>query len=309
MKVITHMESNDRFSGVSIALGTFDGVHLGHQKVIGRAVEFANRSGGESVVFTFENHPLSILAPHQCPPLITSLAEKERLLADMRVDILCRIPFTNDLLHLTPEEFVNKLVSLFSPSYVVIGPNYSFGYRSSGTPELLAQIGKEKGFVVEVQEAVYIDGNMVSSTSIRQCVSNGNMEQAAKLMGRPFCLFGKVIHGDMRGRVLGFPTANIQPSAEQLLPADGVYAAHAIIGVQRLPALVNVGTNPTFNNQNRRVEVYVLDFQADLYDQELGVEFLKRLRGEQIFSSIQELKDRIALDVIEGKQYFKSHVK
>ncbi|KYZ77247.1 bifunctional riboflavin kinase/FMN adenylyltransferase [Anaerosporomusa subterranea] len=309
MKVITRMELNESFSGVSIALGTFDGVHLGHQKVIGRAVEFANRSGGESAVFTFENHPLSILAPHQCPPLITSLAEKERLLADMRVDILCRIPFTNDLLHLTPEEFVNKLVSLFSPSYVVIGPNYSFGYRSSGTPELLTQIGKEKGFVVEVQEAVYIDGNMVSSTSIRQCVSSGNMEQAAKLMGRPFCLFGKVIHGDMRGRVLGFPTANIQPSAEQLLPADGVYTAHAIIGTQRLPALVNVGTNPTFNNQNRRVEVYVLDFQADLYDQELGVEFLKRLRGEQIFSSIQELKDRIALDVIEGKQYFKSHVK
>jgi riboflavin kinase/FMN adenylyltransferase len=304
MKVITRMESNDSFSGVSIALGTFDGVHLGHQRVIGRAVECANQSGGKSVVFTFENHPLSILAPHQCPPLITGLAEKERLLADMRVDILCRIPFTDDLLHLTPGEFVNKLLSLFSPAYIIIGPNYSFGYRGSGTPELLAQIGKEKGFRVEVQEAVYIDGNMVSSTSIRQCISYGNMEQAAKLIGRRFCLYGIVVHGDKRGRALGFPTANIQPSAEQLLPTDGVYAAYAIIGSQRLPALVNIGNNPTFDNQNRRMEVFILDYQADLYGQELGVEFFQLLRTEQAFSTVQELKERIALDVIEGKQYF-----
>jgi riboflavin kinase/FMN adenylyltransferase len=215
MKVITSMESSYHFSGVSVALGTFDGIHLGHQKVINRAVAFANQSGGKSAVFTFENHPLSVLAPHQCPPLITSLAEKERLLAELGVDILCQVPFTQDLLRLSPLEFVDKLLSVLSPSFIVIGPNYSFGYHGSGTPELLSQIGKEKGFAVEVQEAVYIDGHMVSSTSIRQSVSRGEVEHAAKLMGRQFRLSGKVIHGDKRGRTLGFPTANIQLPVEQ----------------------------------------------------------------------------------------------
>lgn len=304
MQIINRMESGNKFVGASIALGTFDGVHLGHQKVIGRAVELARQSGRESVVFTFENHPLSLLNPHHCPPFITSFLEKERILADMKVDILCRVPFTNDLLHLEPRQFINEILSFFSPLYIIVGPNYSFGYRGIGTPELLEQIGKEKGFVVEVQEAVYVDGDMVSSTNIRQCVSNGNLEQAKKLMGRPFLLSGKVIPGDGRGRTLGFPTANIQLPASQLLPADGVYTAYAKINSQRLPALVNVGNNPTFSNQVRRVEVFVLDFQGDLYGQEIGVEFCKRLRKEMVFANIQELKTRIRQDILEGRVFF-----
>lgn len=305
MQVITRMESDGSFSGVSIALGTFDGVHLGHQKVIGRAVELAKQSGRESVVFTFENHPLSILNPHYCPPLITSLALKEQLLADMKVDILYRVPFTNDLLHLSPQQFVHKLLSLFSPAHIIVGPNYSFGYRGLGTPELLEQMGKAAGVAVEIQDAVYIAGNMVSSTSIREYITSGDLDQARKLLGRPFSLSGKVIHGDGRGRTLGFPTANIQLPGNQLLPADGVYAAYALISSQRWKALVNIGNNPTFSNQVRRVEVFILDFQGDLYDQEISVEFCKRLRGEVAFANVQDLKARITQDVLEGREYFK----
>lgn len=303
MKVITQLESVDNIARVAIALGTFDGVHLGHQRVIGRAVECARRVGGKSVVFTFANHPLSILAPAQCPPLITSLAEKERLLTEMNVDILCRIRFSDDLLHLTPHAFIDKLLLVFSPSAIIIGPNYSFGYRGSGTPQLLQQIGNEKGFSVQIQDAVYIDGQMVSSTSIRQCIGSGNVRQAAKLLGRPFTLFGKVIDGDKRGRTLGFPTANIDLPAEQLLPGDGVYLVYALLGRRRLPALANIGNNPTFKNQSRRVEVFILDFQGALYGRDIGIEFNHRLRPEQTFASVEALKERIALDVSEARRY------
>ena len=304
MKVFTRMESAKSAGKVAVALGTFDGVHLGHQKVIRRAVELARQLGGESTVFTFANHPLSILAPQNCPPIITSLSEKQRLLIELGVDILYRVPFNNELLHLTPVQFIDNLLALFSPSHIVIGPNYSFGYCGRGTPELLLQIGEERGFQVEVQKAVYIDTQMVSSTAIRNSVAQGHIEQSARLMGRPFCLSGTVVHGDKRGRTIGAPTANFYPEPGQLLPSDGVYLVYAVHGPERLPALANIGNNPTFTNQSRRVEVHILDFQSDLYGQELRVEFCRKLRGENIYPNVRELQDRIAIDIAEARSFF-----
>lgn len=304
MKVFTRMESANNIERVAVALGTFDGVHLGHQKVICRAVELARQSGGKSTVFTFANHPLSILAPHNCPPIIISSPEKQRLLIELGVDILYSVPFNKALLRQTPVQFIDNLLALFSPSHIIIGPNYSFGYCGQGTPELLQEIGEEKGFQVEVQKAVYLDTHMVSSTAIRTSVAQGDIEQAARLMGRPFCLSGIVIHGDKRGRTIGTPTANIQPEPEQLLPSDGVYLVYAILGTKRLPALANVGNNPTFANQNRRVEVHILDFQSDLYGQELRVEFCRRLRGENVYPTIRELQERISIDIAEARTFF-----
>ena len=306
MRVITSMKFSEGLSQLCIALGTFDGVHLGHQRVIRRAIECAKNIGGKSAVFTFANHPLSVLAPDRCPLLITSAEDKQQLLDGMGVDILCRIPFDKQLLQLSPSQFVEQVLSNFQPSHIIVGPNYTFGYKGTGTPELLEIIGREKGFSVEVQEAVYVDGQMVSSTSIRQYIGHGNVEKAANLMGRPFRRSGTVVHGDHRGRILGFPTANMQLAPSQLLPGDGVYAVYATIGKQRLPALANVGDNPTFSQQCRRVEVYILDFTADVYGQTISVDFYSKLRSEQTFSTIDELKKRIALDVAEARQFFAS---
>lgn len=304
MKVITQMEHTKKLPTVAVALGTFDGIHLGHQKVIGRAVELARQEGGKSAVFTFANHPLSILDPSAAPRLITGTEEKERLLMQMGVDLLYRVPFDAKLLQLTPFEFIDTLFLYFSPTHIVVGPNYSFGYRGQGTPELLRQIGNEKGFNVEVQNAVFLAEQMVSSTSIRQCISQGNIELAARLMGRPFHLSGTVISGDRRGRTIGFPTANLQLEPDQLLPADGVYAVFAWVGSRKVLALANVGNNPTFANQTRRLEVHLLDFDADLYGQELAIDFCRYMRGEQAYPSIHELQERIALDVLEVRRFF-----
>lgn len=304
MEVITHMGHSVKLSNVSVALGTFDGIHLGHQKVIGRAVALARGQGGTSAVFTFENHPLSILKPGHCPLLITSIADKERLIAKLGIDVLYCVPFNISLLKLTPVEFINQLSDLFTPTHIVVGPNYSFGYRGSGTPELLADIGQKRGFKVEVQDAVYVDGQIVSSTRIRESVSQGNVEQAAKLLGRPFQITGEVVHGDKRGRTIGFPTANIITPPDQLTPSDGVYAVRAFIDGKPRSALANVGSNPTFKNQMRRIEIYVLDFAADLYGQNLQLEFCRKIRDEITFSGINELKQRIMLDVDEARQFF-----
>ncbi|MDU4959856.1 MAG: bifunctional riboflavin kinase/FAD synthetase [Sporomusaceae bacterium] len=304
MIVINQLEAVDGIAGAAVALGTFDGVHLGHQRVIGRAAACAKRTGAKSVVVTFGNHPLSILTPGHCPLLITAAAEKERLMAELQIDVLCRIPFTGDLLRLAPRVFIDRLLSVFLPAAIIVGPNYSFGYRGLGTPELLTEIGREKGFSVHVQEAVDVDGSMVSSTSIRHYIGSGDVSQAAKLLGRPFRLAGKVVDGDKRGRTLGFPTANIALPPEQLLPGDGVYAVYALIDGQRLPALANIGSNPTFLQQTRRLEVFILDFQSDLYGIELGVEFSRRLRSELTFTSVEALTERIALDVAEARAYF-----
>lgn len=304
MKVFTRMESSGICHPTSIALGTFDGIHLGHQKVIGRAVDLAKRAGGKSAVFTFENHPLSIIAPEKCPALITSNEDKEILLSALGVDILYRVPFTSDFVQLTPLLFIDRLLSLLSPAHIVVGPNYTFGYRGSGTPELLKDLGEQKGFQVEVQEPVSIDGQMISSTSIRQSVSQGDVDIAHRLMGRPFSVRGKVVHGDHRGRTLGFPTANLEIGDQMLLPGDGVYAANALFADTVVRALVNVGNNPTFSNQIRRVEVYLLDFIGDLYGKILTVEFCKKMRSEQTFSDIRELQTQIELDVVNARRFF-----
>jgi riboflavin kinase/FMN adenylyltransferase len=296
---------NPPSSRTAIALGTFDGVHVGHQQIIRQAAELARSIDGTSVVFTFANHPLSVIDPARCPPQIVTPGYKAALIAELGIDVLLNIPFTKELLELLPQEFITLLVEALNPAYIVVGPNYSFGYKGMGTPAMLKDAGQAIGFEVVVHPAVYVGDILVSSTTIRQFILEGNIRQAAALLGRPHRIIGKVIAGDGRGKNLGYPTANINIDPGLVTPSNGVYAVYAYVDGSRYRGLANIGTNPTFAGKTRRIEAYIEDFSGDLYQQNLVVDFLEKLRDEQSFPSADALKAQIALDVEAAQKYYK----
>lgn len=293
-----------RFPKIAVVLGTFDGVHLGHQKIISRAVELAKITGGTSVVFTFSNHPLSIVAPNRCPQQISTSEYKAELLAALGVDVLLNIPFTHDFAKMSPEEFLSQLAQKLNPKYVVVGPNYSFGYKSAGTPELLKSAEQRYGFKAEIMEAFDIDGTIISSTLIRQLIREGKVADAAKILGRPFKLSGKVIKGEQRGRTLGYPTANLAVIPDLVAPADGVYAVRVHTSLAVYGGIANIGTNPTFNGRDRHIEVYLFNYKGDLYGKTIGIEFFEYIRGEKTFLSVDQLIDQIRRDINIAQEFF-----
>lgn len=299
MKILTQVQNISEISpNIAVALGTFDGVHIGHRQIITKAVNLAKAEQGTSVVFTFSNHPLEIIAPKRCPLQITTTEQKAELLAELGVDILLTIPFTREFLHISAEDFIKLLVKNLQPRHIVVGPNYSFGYKSIGTPEMLHDASRQYGFSVHVEEAITEDTSLVSSTRIRQLVRKGQVERAAKLLSRPFSITGKVIHGAKRGRKMGYPTVNIELRPGMLLPTDGVYAVMVKSRSARYHGVANMGTNPTFTNgTTRHLEAYILDFSGNLYDETLTLEFIKFLRPETAFASAEALKQQISEDV------------
>lgn len=304
MKIVTQIGDLGRvYSKTAIALGTFDGIHIGHQRIIRSAVELARVAGGSSVVFTFSNHPLSIVAPERCPPFLLTQEDKARLIEELGVDLLVSIPFTATFLKLSPHEFVTLLVKHLSPVHIVVGPNYTFGYKSAGTPETLKEIGAKAGFSVQIEQAVCIDDKLVSSTYIRSLIAAGKVAEARKFLGRPPLLSGEVVHGEARGRILGYPTANIKTAEGMLLPADGVYAVRLLVGDIYYDGVANVGRNPTFNGQHRRVEVFLFGFEGSLYGKTVTVTFWERLRGEMVFANADELKRQISQDIQMARTY------
>lgn len=287
-----------RLKPACVTLGNFDGVHLGHRKLISRTKAQAKALGLSSVVITFEPHPLRVLSGRKTPPFITPSALKFERLAELDPDALLVMPFTAELAALPPEEFVRRhLVEGLRARHLVVGYDYSFGKGRRGNFELLTRLGQEHGFTVEQLAPVIIDGAVVSSTRIRDMIQAGDVWDAHDLLGRFFELRGVVVHGKGRGgRLLGFPTANLQIE-DELLPKTGVYAAWASLDDALLPAVVNVGYNPTFGNEAVSVEAFLLDFDADLYGATLTLRFVHRLRGERKFTSLDDLKSRIAEDV------------
>jgi len=294
----------DKYSNITVALGTFDGVHVGHQKIIGRAVELAKSIAGTSVVFTFSNHPLSIIDPARCPLQLITNEHKAELMQELGVDVLFNIPFTPDFLKLSPTDFITLLRANLQPKHIVVGPNYSFGYRGAGTPEFLRTAGEVSHFEVEVHPAVCINGNIVSSTVIRHLITEGNVAEASRLLGQPFKLKGIVISGDKRGRTLGFPTANLQIPEGFAVPNNGVYAVYVYIENRQYNGIVNIGTNPTFKGATRHIEAHVLNFAHDLYDKYIEIAFLNRIRGEKTFSSAEDLKSQICQDIHSAYKYY-----
>ncbi len=284
-------------------IGVFDGVHLGHQALIRRVVERAGELGIESVCVTFSPHPEDVLRPEMEIAHLAPLEDRLALIRGLGVSEVEVIEFTRSLSQMSPEEFMELLLKRFRLRELWIGSDFALGRGRSGSPGRLAAIGSEKGFQVHQFPPVEIGGVVASSTMIRLLLAEGRVEEAARLLGRPYRLRGEVVSGDRRGRLLGFPTANLAMRERLCLPGDGVYAVSCSgKGLDTRPGVASLGVRPTFDGGQRQVEVYLIDFQGDLYGEELAVDFVARLRGEERFSSADALVAQIQEDVRRAKE-------
>jgi len=284
---------------VYLAIGVFDGVHLGHQRVIGHARDAARAGGGSSVVLTFDPHPLRVLQPDKAPLLLTATDHKLRLIAALGVDACLLLQFDAEFSRTPPAQFIEQVArATHHLREICVGTRFHFGHNRAGNVRLMEALAPQYGFTAKEITSVMAGEEMISSTAIRQHVLNGNLDRVAAMLGRPFSILGTVEKGDQIGRQLGFPTANLNPHNE-VLPPDGVYVAQARLGTETLPGVVNIGLRPTLQTRrtDRRLEIYLLDFDRDIYDQELEVIFLKKLRDEQKFASLNDLRNQIAADV------------
>lgn len=295
-----------------VAIGVFDGVHSGHRQVIGKAVAHAHALGAPLVVVTFDPHPDEVVRPGTHPALLSTIDHRCALLAELGADAVCVLPFTRELASLTPADFVDTvLVQRFGALAVVVGDNFRFGHRASGDPETLVELGRARGFVVDAEPLLTGEGGVWSSTYVRGLVRAGDVVSAAYSLGRPHRVEGTVVPGDRRGRELGFPTANLATTPHAAIPADGVYAAHLLRAPYTehqvsYPAAVSVGTNPTFDGADRRVEAHVIQGAAtegvdlDLYGSHVALDFVARIRGQVRFEgpdALAELVATMSLDV------------
>lgn len=298
-------EVPDGFGPSAVTIGKFDGVHTGHRAVIGRLREVAAERGLTSTVITFDRNPLEVLAPDKCPLALVSVEQKLDLLAGTGVDATLLVAFDRALAELEPEEFVHRiLVDRLHAQAVLVGSDFRFGHRGAGDVDLLRRLGEKYGFTVHLIDDVRPEhGRRVSSTWIRELLADGDVAHAGELLGHVPTLRGVVVHGAKRGRELGFPTANLSPESEGLIPADGVYAGWLTDAGVRYPAAISVGNNPTFEGvPQKQVEAYVLDRDLDLYDHHVDISFVQRIRGMVAYSGIEPLIAQIAADVAEARR-------
>jgi riboflavin kinase/FMN adenylyltransferase len=291
---------------VCLAIGVFDGVHLGHQQVIRQTTGDASHEEASSVVVTFDRHPNTIVAPHAVPPAVYSLDQKLQAIESLGVDTTVMVPFDESFSRLTAEEFVDQLIRGFgSIRSICVGRKFTFGHRRGGNVELLQKIGQSHNFKVHGLAAVALDGQVVSSTRIRECIQAGDLDSASQMLGRDYKLSGKVIRGDGIGRKLGFPTANIDVTG-LLTPPKGVYAVHLFRDRTVLRGVANIGVRPTVSADKPAlsVEVHLLDFAKDLYGETLDLQFLTFVRPEMKFPSVERLQKQIELDIETAKQKF-----
>jgi riboflavin kinase / FMN adenylyltransferase len=281
----------------AVALGVFDGVHLGHRAILGAAVAHARATGAPALACTFEPNPLEVLQPDRAPLPITTLDERLDLIAACGVDGTIVLTFTRELAAVEPEAFVKDvLVDRLAARQVVVGFNHRFGRAARGDAALLRELGARMGFNVDVVAPLTVDGVPVSSTAIRAALGRGDVDAAARMLGRPYTLPGTVVAGAGRGRTLGFPTANVAPG-RPVLVAPGVYTCTFEVGGQARRAVVNVGVRPTFGEATLAVEAYLLDFSGDLYGQTVQLTFVSRVREERRFPTVDALRAQIADDV------------
>jgi riboflavin kinase/FMN adenylyltransferase len=283
-----------------VTLGNFDGVHLGHQRIFNRVKEDASKIGGEAVVITFEPHPLKVLAPHRCPPLLTPFRKKMILMEEFGIDVVLCIEFTPAFSETSPSDFVkNVLVERVGARKIIVGENYHFGKGKEGNAETLKSMGKLFNVAVEVVPRFKVGDTVVSSSRVRELIHGGKMEEASRLLGRDYLMVGKVVEGAGRGRALGFPTANLELT-DDLHPQSGVYAVEVLWNRRSLHGVANVGRNPTFETGALKkifIEVYILDFDQQIYGEEIQVNFRRRIRDEVRFDSVDHLIAQIKKDV------------
>jgi riboflavin kinase/FMN adenylyltransferase len=299
-----------------VTIGMYDGVHRGHQKLIGAAVARARDMHRPCLLLTFDPHPAEVIRPGSHPAILTSMDRKAELVADLGVDAMCVLPFTPDFMRLPPETFThNVLVEHLHVAEVMVGQNFTYGFKASGTVDTLVAEGRRFGFAVGGVPLASVDPDgegddavTISSTYIRACVAAGDMGPATRALGRPHRVDGVVVVGDRRGRDMGFPTANVETPPFTAIPADGVYAGHLVTrdprsgaSRERFPAAISVGTNPTFQGSRRSVEAFVLDWDGDLYGEHVAVEFAERLRAMARFPDVDALRAEMTRDVVRTR--------
>ncbi len=302
MKLIENIEHIDKpFSNAVITIGNFDGVHIGHQALFHEVIEKADLLGSTSLAMTFEPHPIRVLKNNGHPPLLTPLNQKIELIAKSGIDALVCIPFTREFAAITAKEFVyDVLLGRIGMRIIVVGQDYTFGKNRQGNLNLLKSYAEAFDFEVDVVDWVPMSNDRpqrISSTRIRKMLLDGDVQNAQKLLGRPYQVSGSVVPGRNRGgKLLGFPTANIQLT-DELCPKTGIYAVSVNCLGKRHLGVANIGYSPTFDNQEFTIEVHVLDFDSDLYDKPITIKFIEWIRDEIKFSGISELSDQIARDV------------
>ena len=285
-----------------LTIGVFDGVHRGHQRLIAKVVAEANANGAAAGVLTFRNHPDSVLNPNFRPQYITSVAERTRLMEELGVDFVVPVTFDREVAGLRARKFTELLRSKLRMRGLVVGPDFAMGYKREGNVDMLSDMGAELGFSVSVVDLLSDGGDAVHSTSIRKALVDGNVKDVAKKLGRNFSMSGTVVTGDKRGRTLGFPTANIEVGPNMVVPGNGIYATLAFVDGERHMAATSIGTRPTFDGKGRTIEAFLLGFDSNLYNRELRLEFVQRLRDELKFHSVDALLEQMELDVEQTRR-------
>lgn len=292
-----------------VTIGNFDGVHLGHQELLDRVIKRAGEIGGTSIVMTFEPHPVQVLRPEKAQRRLTSLQEKLGLFQSLGIQVVICIDFTFEFAGLSPEEFIRSILyERIGARVVIVGSNYKFGKDQAGNIELLKEGGKRYGFEVEVLETIEINGLRVSSSRVREHLNRGEVDQAARLMGRHYAIEGIVVPGHHRGVELGYPTANIY-TVDETLPVEGIYAVKVIHGNETIDGVCYIGTQPTFAGEKVGVEVHLFNFDGKLYHEHLRILFIRMIRGERKFDDRESLIRQIKDDVEKAKEVLREEVR
>ena len=309
MKVFRSLSFQEQFKNPVLTIGNYDGIHIGHRRIIELVRKKAAEMNGTSMLMTFHPHPLQMLQPDQELPSITPLSKKIALIEETGIDVLIIVPFTQEFGLVEADEFIKGiLVDHLKIKGLVIGYDFRFGRAGKGDTLLLKEYGSKYGFTVDVVEQITIDREKVGSNKIRILVRNGDVAGAGHLLGRPYSLGGQVVSGMSRGREIGFPTVNLRTD-HSLVPGNGVYVTQLEHDNEKYGSVTNIGYNPTFGNAERTIETFILDFQGSLYGCNITLHFLKRIRDEVKFGSVQELVKRITADVGEAKAYFQARDK
>ncbi len=307
MQIFEDIRNIQKNLNTVLTLGTFDGIHLGHQEIIKTLVNRAKENNFRNVVVTFYPHPRTVVANKFDIKLLTTQDEKKEIFGNLGVQNLLTINFTKEFASLSPEEFINQyLINSIGVSEIILGHDHHFGKGRGGNAELLMKLGRQKGFSVKIIEPFYANDEVVSSTKIRNALLSGDVQKANEMLGRNYSFSGVVVSGDRRGRELGYPTANIKLSSQdKLLPAIGVYAVNVSVGNEKHNGLLSIGNRPTFYNDGEVVtEVYIYNFNSDIYDEAIKVELIERLRGEEKFDSADALIEQMNRDKENGQKIF-----
>jgi len=297
MELLRGFDSLEPFRGGFLSIGNFDGIHRGHQQMFACLVRHAKENNVPACVFTFEPHPIQLLRPEHCPPALTSLDQKAELIEACGIDCMVVYPTDLRLLNLSPEDFFQSVVlGEFDAIGMVEGPNFFFGRNRSGTVQHLAEFCKASDIKLDAVPPVYVGTQMVSSSVIRSLLLDGDVEEASDLLGHRYRIVGRVSRGSERGRTIGFPTANVT-HVVTVMPLDGVYSGVAWHNGKSWPAAINLGPNPTFGERRRKLEVHLIGFDGDLYEEPLGVEFVSRIRDTMEFPDVAALKSQLKQDV------------